>query len=259
MTAETVPLHITNGDSVVRTLGKTSIEGERVSWLDVLHEGPLADVPPDELRKLRAGFLAAHGWGDAQEIEADLRGRDELLADAVRAGRPIVLWFEHDLFDQLQLIQILAALGDARPGQVSLVQANVYLGTLQPAELERLEPGPVSRSALELGGDAWRAVCAGKIEAFLARDTSALPYLAPALRRLLEERRDLSRTKRQILAALAGGPKERSELFAANQAAEEAIFLGDTWFFVRLDELAKDGLVAEAEAVELTPRGRELV
>jgi hypothetical protein len=253
------PLHVTNGDSVVRTLHATSIEGDYMSWLDVLHEGPLDDVSADELRKLRARFLAAHGWGSAEEIAADLRRRDEVLDDAVREGRPIVLWFEHDLFDQLQLIQILSRLGDTRPGQIRLVQADVYLGNLDAAALARLEPANVPPETIELGRDAWLAVCREEIEAFLERDTSALPYLAAALRRLLEERHEPSRTKRQILGALAAGPKGREELFVANQAAEDAIFLGDTWFFLRLDELAQDGLVTETGAVELTARGRELV
>jgi hypothetical protein len=65
----------------------------------------------------------------------------------------------------------------------------------------------------------------------------------PALDRFDEEP---ARTKRQLLAALADGPRTPAQLFAANQAQEEAIFLGDTWCFLFLYELARDGELAPA-------------
>jgi hypothetical protein len=234
-------LHVTNGESVARTLHATSLGGTVLAWDDALHEGPLADVPPAELRALRARFLARHGWGDGPAIAAELAARDEALARAVDDGDAIVLWFEHDLFDQLQLLQVLAALGDAEAGQVELVQTDSYLGTLRTDELERLWPirRAVEREVIELGRSGWEAVCAGEVERFLARDTSALPYLDAALCRLLEERAPLSRTKRQPLAALADGPKLTGEGLVA-QVGEES-------------EPFADALL------ELTPAGRELV
>jgi hypothetical protein len=273
-------LHITNGDSAATTLRQTALGGTVMSWQDVLHEGPLASVPPAELRRMRARFLAEQGWGDAGEIEDELRARDELFEQAVRERRPIVLWFEHDLFDQLQLLQILARLGEAAPGAVELVQADWFLGNMNAAELERLweRRVRVTPEHVRLAGTAWEAVCSGDLEAFLDRtDTSALPYLEPALQRLHEERQPLPRTKRQLLAALAEGPKRPLQVFAENQTAEEASFLGDAWAFLHLWELHADGLLdpvagsmplppprGDYEAfastlLELTPSGRALV
>jgi Domain of unknown function (DUF1835) len=262
----TEPLHVTNGESVASTLRATSLEGVVLSWDDVLHVGPLA-VSPEESRTLRARFLAEHGWGREDAIHAELTRRDELLARAVR----IVLWFEHDLVDQLQLLQVLSQLGDE--AEVELVQADDYLGPLQGPALEELWPShrPLGREAREVARAAWRGVCADEIEP-LAVD--ALPHLQAALARLLEERTPLSRTKRQLLAALRGGPLRPLELFTANQAQEEAVFLGDTWCFLFLWELARDGLVVPelplppprgdydaftAVPLELTPAGRRLV
>jgi hypothetical protein len=268
-------LHVTNGDIVAEELGRTSLGGTALSWQDVLHEGPLADVPPAELRTLRAGFLAGNGWGDEGDLLAGLEARDEQLERAVREGGPIVLWFEHDLFDQLQLLQVLAALGGAAPGQVELVQADDYLGTLDAERLEALweRRAPLSAETLKVGGAAWRDVCRGDLDVALERDTSALPHLASALRRLREERAPLSRTKRQLLEALRGGPRRPVEVFLASQAAEEALFLGDSWAFLYLYELGQEGLVTPLPAppprgdhdqftsvsVELTPAGRALV
>ena len=116
-------------------------------------------------------------------------------------------------------------------------------------------------------------MCDDRLEPFLSRDTSALPYLEPALRRLIEERAPLSRTKRQLLSLLADGPKKPLELFVANQRLEDAVFLGDTWCFLFLSELAEAGLVTRlpeppprgayeafvTTTVELTPAGRSLL
>jgi hypothetical protein len=245
----TATLHVTNGDSVVGTLRETSLGGTVIAWQDVLHEGPLA-VDEHESRDVRARFLAEHGMGDEAAIHADLEHRDELLA----AASHVVLWFEHDLYDQLQLIQVLARVGDEK--NVELVQAASYLGALDAGELEVLwdTRRPVDAETRALGRAAWHAVCTNEIEAFASTcDPQSLPFLATALRRLQEERAALPRTKRQLLTALADGARTPLEAFTASQSCEEAVFLGDTWCFLKLHELALDGLVTMLP--EPPPRG----
>jgi hypothetical protein len=174
---------------------------------------------------------------------------------------------------------VLASVPD-NADSLELVQAPGFLGPLTAAELEALwaTREPVSRETIELGRAAWEAVCSAEIEPFLERDTSALPHLDVALRRLLEERQPLPRTDRQLLEALRDGPRSPLELFFASQRREEAAFLGDTGCFLRLYELAQHGLVTSAGGgkvplppprgdrdsfttllFELTPTGRELV
>ena len=226
-----------------------------IAWDDVLHEGPLANVPPDEFRRLRARFLSQHGWGDPAEIAEELRLRDELVADAVSSGHPVGLWFEHDLFDQLQLLQVLSILQAAAPGQVELVQPNDYLGAMDADDLERLwqTRTPVDRRLLELGASVWRAVCDGNLDDLSAGETSALPYLGAGLQRLGEERLPLPRTRRQLLEALADGPRRPLEAFALSQAREEAVFLGDAWCFAHLSELVRSGLITPVDGAPLPP------
>ena len=85
----------------------TGLAGTVVPWRDALHEGPVPDVPDAELRRIRARFLAGEQAADV-DTAAELERRDRTLA-AHRDGA-YVLWFEADLYDQLQLIQILAML-----------------------------------------------------------------------------------------------------------------------------------------------------
>jgi hypothetical protein len=258
-------LHVTNGDSVVSTMCKTSLGGTVLPWRDVLHEGPLV-YDAEESRRTRAAFLSACGWEDEDTIVADFERRDAELS----AAKHVVLWFEHDLYDQLQLLQVLAQLRDDQ--LVELIQTNRYLGSLEAEELEALWPTrqPVSAETREVARDVWRAICADDLERALEYDTDALPYLAPALHRLLEERQPLSRTKRQLLAAVAEGATTPIEAFVANQEREDAVFLGDAWAFRSLHELAAEGLVSSLPdppprgdydeftraRVELTEKGR---
>jgi DNA-binding transcriptional MerR regulator len=236
-------LHVTNGESVAGTLRETALGGVVLSWDDVLHVGPLV-LDPAESNRVRAAFLAAHGWGDAEAIGRDFARRDALLASAVREAHSIVLWFEHDLFDQLQLLQVLSAVDAPQPGQVELIQGEDYLGTLDAPALEALwgSRRPVAEETFAVARRAWRSICDGDLAA-AAAETGGLLHLAAAISRLEEERQPLSRTKRQLLAAIADGARTPLEAFFANQAEEEAIFLGDSWAFADLHALSEDGLV----------------
>ncbi len=254
-------LHVTNGDSAGGTIRRTGLGGATIAWNDVLHEGPVPDVPREELRRVRAKFLSACGWGNATEIAADFERRDRHLELALAAGRPVVLWFEHDLYDQLQLLEILSLVDE--PESVELIVVGEFpgrpnfngLGELNADELTTLWPArqPATAEQLELARRAWDAFRAPELQP-LAGDTSALPFLAAAWRRLLDELPDeagLGRTERLLLEALPGTP---IQLFLESQAREEAPFLGDAWAWKYLCDLR--GLVAQADGAPCRRRRR---
>ncbi len=244
-------LHVTNGDVAADLIRAAHVGGTVLPWRDVLHEGPVpAGLPADALNETRARFIA--GWGGAayEEVRRDLDARDRMLAGA--AGE-IVLWFEHDLYDQLQLLQLLDRLArDPRRDRVSLVCVGDFpgverfdgLGQLTPGQLASLFPGSarVTDAQWALGRAAWAAFRSPdprEIERVLAGDTSALPFLAGALVRHLEQLPaaddGLSRTERQVLEAVEAGASGPVEVFLADQAREERVFMGDTalWDYVR--------------------------
>jgi Domain of unknown function (DUF1835) len=266
-------LHVTNGDSTVATMRQAHVVGDIVAWRDALHEGPVPPLAPDELRPLRAAYLATIESAGAAEVEASLRERDERLTAAVDAGERIVLWFEHDLYDQLQLLQILAGLPD-RPVGVELICVGSFpgrprfagLGELDTDELASLWPlrAPVRHELVRAGRAAWdvfRATDPLGIARAAAAPDGRLPFLAPALRRLLEELPGagdgLSRSERELLTAVAGGARTREQAFVAATAAEEAPFLGDTIAFARLEELG--ALVTTDGGLALTNAGADVL
>jgi hypothetical protein len=223
-------LHVTNGTSV--SLSETGIGGDVLAWLDALHEGPVpVGLDSVELRRVRGIFLDAECPG-TPPAELELARRDAVLA----SFEEVALWFEHDLFDQLQLIQVLDRL-QHQPVRVTIISTDRYLGRMTAAELAALWPArrAVSEQQFALAEAAWSAFCSPdptRIEALLAHDTSALPFLAGALRRHLQQfpsvESGLARTERQILHAALEGRHTFPTLFAAEQRMEERIFMGDT-------------------------------
>ena len=110
-------LHITNGDAVGEMLiGSPSVTGKVLCWRDVLHDGPLLDLPDSQYASQRADFLYRqviqadpHSSITRQSIENDFKHRRAVL-DSLEQFDQITLWFEHDLYDQLQLLEVLGSL-----------------------------------------------------------------------------------------------------------------------------------------------------
>ena len=95
-------LHITNGSSV--SLPESGIGGEMLVWRDSLPDGPVpGGLDLDALTEVRADFLARFFGIAPQQVLQDLEERNRSLR-AWRNHDEVVLWFEHDLFDQLQLL-----------------------------------------------------------------------------------------------------------------------------------------------------------
>jgi redox-sensitive transcriptional activator SoxR len=267
-TAPPTLLHVTNGESAGKSLRQTALGGAVLAWQDVLHDGPVPAGPRLELLHARAGFLSACGWGSRRAILSALERRDRQLVEALRAGSHVVLWFEHDLYDQLQLLDALALAHEAG-GSPELIVVDSFpgkpsfrgLGELQPDELETLWPArrEATPEALDAAASAWAAVRASEPTALAewsARGSQELPLVAPALRRLLAElpglTDGLSGTERRALQAIAAGTGTPAEAFIAAQRLEDAPFLGDAWFYRALVALG-DGPVRLVETEDGDP------
>ena len=133
-----------------------------------------------------AAFLSECGWGSRRAILSSLERRDEQFLEALRAGAHVVLWFEHDLYDQLQLIDALALAHDvgATP---ELIVVDTYLGTLQADELEEPLAGAThgdgrgARAGGRRVGRLPRSRPAPRSRELATEDALELPFLAPAL------------------------------------------------------------------------------
>jgi hypothetical protein len=283
-------LNITNGDSAAGTLSEAGVEGKIISWRDVLHEGPVdSSLSLEELSKGRARFISEQGWDDFAHVSGDFAERDRVIRHLDYFDE-VVLWFEDDLYDQLQLIQLLDFFGRgaARGKTLSVIVVDGYIPPLSTDEIKQLDKARqrVTPEQLELAKRAWKAFGSEdptSISRLLEGSTTALKYLAAALRRHLEEfpstDNGLSRSEREALSAIQAGHSTPVAAFLEVARKQESIFLGDIIFYSYLERLSgrndalitwKDGTPVIAPTSErsrefvegeltLTPLGREVL
>jgi Domain of unknown function (DUF1835) len=285
-------VHVVNGESTALTLAEAELPGDITVWADALEQGPLLPLPEPEYRAAREAFWASRG---AAGPDGQLARWDQAVDDAAQGAEEVVLWYEHDLFDQLALIRLLARLGKTPPrAQVTIVSIDRHddvpdfkgLGQLEAYQLAALWPRrtPLAREAIDEAAAAWIAMTAPDPRgvAYLARRIRVLPFLGFALERHLEDFPDaatgLSRTEAQIVRAVDRGLDSLASLLAATPAGER-YYLTDTaiWHHVRTlvglgfiaaDEplaaaLASGGAavkgVAGAKALKPTALGRDVL
>jgi hypothetical protein len=240
-------LIITNGDSAAELLAENAGDATIVPWRDVLHEGPIVGGPLQECSAVRAAFLAERFAIDAPVVASEFAARDAIMRG--HGGfDTIELWFEHDLYDQLQLIQILSFFADEdRAEGVLLVQADEFLGQQSADTILRFadRARPIGEDDLDLADRLWADLAMPTPEALIRRlddGTDALPFAATTLHRFLEElpspQRGLGRTEQTALSHLTDRPATAIDLFRTAIAAEEAAFMGDLSFFLMLHDLA---------------------
>jgi hypothetical protein len=250
--------HLTNGDVAADRLRSAGLPGQVIVWADPLHEGPLVDDgSAEDWRHRRAALLATMSHSPKADEIARLAGWDADVARASAADE-VVLWLEPDLFDQLLLVRHLARVA-ARvwtPRSLSIVCRDVHpvlgdvscLGTLSIEGVRTLyvEREPAGEAGVALAAEAWRALCASTPDLLLGllrRGTPVLPFLAPALERMLAEypstRDGTSLTDHYILQALDPWPIEGVQVFQAVQRLERHAFMGDTCFFWRVWALSR--------------------
>ena len=280
-------LHVTNGDATVPGLRGAGVGPAIIAWRDVLHEGPVPDVPDHELRAIRAGFLAGEGGADIGTA-SEFAHRDDTLA--AHRGGLYVLWFEADLYDQLQLVQVLATLLklEVAAAQITLICIGEHrgiahfggLGELTSEQLSRLPATAATTmtdAAMQHADRAWTALRAPdplQLGSIARTPSRELRFLGEAFDRLSREypstRDGLSLTERRILAAIAEGAETAGAAFLRTGAREARPFLGDTWCFDRMTRFvaapvpllhagADAGPVTRHTRLRLTDAGRRVL
>jgi hypothetical protein len=234
---------------------EAGLSGDILPWRDVLHDGPVPrDLSLAELSRVRASFLAGGGAGEFHEIAQEFVARDALL-ERFPEFEQVVLWFEWDLYDQLQLIQILdtiahrtATLDKTKLPPIETVSIAGCLGALPVENFQGLYQNriPVTADMLALGRAAWVAFTSPDptdILVLLEAGTDALPFLDGALRRHLEEfpsvENGLSRAEKQLLEAIAAGKSSFADAFRYAAEQEERVYLGDSSAASYLERLSR--------------------
>ena len=259
------------------TIEAAGIPGVCSIWADPLYEGPVpAGLTDDELTDVRTRYL----MGDEPVDPVNDLHRWRAVIDAHDTYDELVLWYEHDLFCQLNLLQVLGHVRASVPRTtpVSLICIGGFpgrpafkgLGELSAGELAPLFETrvPVDDRQYALAGRAWtafRSPSPDAIESLVAADTSALPFLARALRRLLEEypwtTDGLSRSERRLLQLAADGPASFARLFPRMHDGEDAYYITDLSLEALVATLSRltPPLLSTDGGIAITPAGRDVL
>lgn len=250
-------LHIRCGSDIAPALRQAGFTGGFLEYADPFCQGPV--LPGAGWLEARVDFLA-HAYGPAiglsrEEIARKHRQAEDRLHAAASGPERVVLWFEHDTYDQLILARCLAAFADRPPPRLELISPGRYpggarfigLGQLPPEALRLLwaERKPVSAEALRAGQRVWDALRAPDpraLSALAARGTAGIPQLGRAVRRHCQElpwvRDGLSLTQRLILDLLSEGPRRAAALYHALMLDREPLpWMTDLIFHTILEEL----------------------
>ena len=265
-------LHVANGTSTTMTIEAARIPGAVSIWADPLHDGPVPGAQSDaELVDTRARHLGGPGEPSFSETVAGLKEWRRIIAEHDAYGE-LVLWYEHDLFDQLNLIQLLAWIREHLPSSkpVSLICIDSYpgrptfkgLGELTAGELAPLlgTRQLVTNEQYAVAERAWRAFrepTPEPLDRLRESDTSALPYLASAITGFLREfpwtSDGLSRSERRLLQLAAAGSLTLAEAFPRMDDGQRAYYVSDE----ALNDLA-DGLSGTTPALLAASGGGSL-
>ncbi len=246
------------GSDIAHNLKLAGFNGRFHMLTDPMCMGPVQDLPYERYRQVRCDFISQ---AFAIPVADAARRMDDEYADLAQLGKAghSVLWCEADAYDQLFLIRALAGITQLE-GKLELVEVDripgvsrfIGIGQLAPDLLAWLWPQrrPLDQDALELARHAWGAYCAPSPVALaeLARHPqAALPLLAPALRRQLQElpgtEDGLSLTERLAVQIIAEqGPTLFAHVFAELMNSRDPLpALGDMMFHALMRPLI-DGL-----------------
>jgi hypothetical protein len=249
-------LHIYNGDSTANTARAADIPGEHVSWREALVCGPAPDnLAEGEFIDVRAQHLATAYNVAVEKCRAELVSMHEAIASFPEHDE-VVLWFEHDLFCQVQLIYLLDWFAGREMGQIklSVVCINEFpgvypfhgLGELNEGQLQSLFPqrSEITPAQFELAVSAWRAYTSSDARALISllrSDMSALPFLKDALKKHLERfpstRNGLGRVENTALGLVTEGYSKFRSLFPAFTRREGTYGFGDAQVYLAIESM----------------------
>ena len=163
-------LHVANGTCTTQIIESAGIPGTLSIWADPLYEGPVPGGLTDaELLEVRTRHLAG-STDEALVVDpANDMMRWRTVIERHESYDELILWFEHDLFDQLSLIQLLAWIRERLPAAkvVSLVCIGSFpghprfkgLGELTPDDVASLleTRQRVSQAQYSLAERSWQA------------------------------------------------------------------------------------------------------
>lgn len=271
-------LHLLNGDAIVQLFQKANLKGDTIVWREILCEGTTAtDVAAEHFWSIRQAFLKEYVGTFDQEKYVQLKKavQDTKLSNY----EEIILWFEYDLFCQINLLAALSWLYPKTKHtttKISLICVGVHpnyakpvgLGHLHPTEFAALYPDRATLKTSDLidANHIWAIYCSANHNQLLPAvqqcKTTAFKYLETAIyqhqKRFPSKQNGLTDIELQILQLLLQTPQTKNKLVRTLLENQEVYGFGDLQYFKYLEGL-RPLLQEEANIIAVNPLGKKVL
>ena len=269
-------LHITNGDSFTQRLEKLQLKGEIITWREMLCEGKTeTNVGSESFWKTRFDFLhknykVSKSWF----VEKTLKEYRSLCNH--KQQDQIILWFEYDLFCQVNMLAVLSWLKTyRRHAEISLVCSGkedesdkLYgLSELTDQQLLSLYENKkvLSQSDIEYADYVWQLYCSDnpiRLENLTDFDNYQFNYLGEAiqahLKRFPSIKNGLNAIENRVLeVATEKRPKSKKALLSNILQNQGFYGFGDSQYERVITNLKP--LFTSWNPVRLSKKGKEVL
>ena len=245
-------IHILNGDSTLPILEKSGIEGAIVVWREMLCEGPLSnDFASDEFWQKRYTYFETE-IGVKRLDYFDKTIKEILKLEDLSNYNEVVLWFEFDLFCQVNLLAACTYLLDNY-----VKKANYYLvctgkekgkeglqslSNYSSEDFKKLyaNKSPLSKANLMFAKECWNVYAENdfdKLKAYNFNQSSKFEYLELAMNQHLKRfpsTNGLNQIENKILKIINSSALTENEIIRTLliwQSAETIYGFGDLQYF----------------------------
>jgi len=269
-------LHITNGDSFTQRLKSLPFKGEIITWREMLCEGRTeTNVGSESFWKTRFEFLHKnYNVSKSWFIEKTLKEYRSLCNH--KQQDEIILWFEYDLFCQINMLAVLSWLKThRRDAQISLVCSGDEDGTekmfglcdLDDEKIQNLYNKRVhlTQDDIEFADYIWQLYCSDnpiRLENMSDFENYHFDYLSSAiqlhLKRFPSIKNGLNELENRVLALAAEQKNQNKKLFIQNLLGNQGLYgYGDSQFERILTNLKP--LFTSLNPVRLSKKGKDIL
>ncbi|MBX2844306.1 MAG: DUF1835 domain-containing protein [Flammeovirgaceae bacterium] len=270
-------LHILNGDCSLFQIQKTDIVGETLVWREMLCEGPVSkNIQESDFWNNRQQFFLDSYQVKGKDYEEKSINEIKKLDDCEKFDE-IILWFEYDLFCQVNLLGVLALIYQKNipvkkwslvcigelPGYDKLVglgeiDAKLYLNLFENRTL-------LNNNDLKKANNIWRQYCSDNPVPILemADEMSKnFPYLKPAIqaqfKRFPSSFNGLSQIQHEILNLINSENIETAKQLVGILLRKENYYgFGDLQYFKLIDSVSL--LIERNTSFSLNPLGEKVL
>ena len=269
-------LHITNGDNLTDRLKSLQLKGDIITWREMLCEGKtLTNVGSESFWKTRFEFLNKNYKISKQWFVEKTLKEYRLLCNHKQEDQ-IVLWFEFDLFCQINMLAVISWLKTHRKySQISLVcsgdedETDKMYGLNELSDeqlLELFEKRTVlKQDDIEYADYVWQLYCSDnpiRLENLTDFKYYQFDYLSEAIKAHLKRfptiKNGLNEIENHILQlSLDKSPKSKRELLSTVLSDQGVYGFGDTQYERIISTLKP--LYTSFNPVRLSKKGKEIL